>query len=137
MLLKVTKQLTDDQFSWRPSATAPPIGWHLWHIARWADRLQASFPSGLPESRAGADPNFGIWEADSLASAWGLERAKLGILETGSGMEIEQAAQLPRAGMTRIADYAQRAFEALEQVLSDIDQKSLEQPRESVEQFKV
>ena len=33
-LLKVTSDLKQEQFNWRPGPKAPPIGWHLWQIAR-------------------------------------------------------------------------------------------------------
>ena len=60
-LLPVTDDLTDEQLSKRPSQTAPPIGWHLWHIARWADRFQASFPKrGDSHLDQPSDPNRDI-----------------------------------------------------------------------------
>ena len=37
LLFKVTDNLTEEQMAWFPSQTAPCIGWHLWHISRWAD----------------------------------------------------------------------------------------------------
>ena len=34
LLLKATVPLDESDFSRRFGATAPPIGWHLWHVAR-------------------------------------------------------------------------------------------------------
>jgi hypothetical protein len=33
-VLKVVDGLNDRQVMWRPSKTAPCIGFHLWHLAR-------------------------------------------------------------------------------------------------------
>ena len=44
-LVGVTDELTGAQLARRITPTATPAGWHLWHIARWADRLQASHPN--------------------------------------------------------------------------------------------
>jgi hypothetical protein len=38
-LLCVTEELTEEQWAWVPSSTAPSISWHFWHIARETDRL--------------------------------------------------------------------------------------------------
>lgn len=48
----VCQDLTDDQLAWIPSETAPPIRWHVWHVARATDlgtTLIAS-AAGLPAS---------------------------------------------------------------------------------------
>ena len=37
-LLKFAEGLTDEQLARQPSPAAPPIGWHIFHVARWADR---------------------------------------------------------------------------------------------------
>lgn len=137
MMLKVTVKLSDKQLLWQPNEAAPSIGWHLWHVARWADRLQASFPNGLPSGRTVPDPNYGLWEAESLANAWELDISRLGILQTGSGMESEAAAQLLRADYTRIIDYARSTFDVLETVISDLSTMEIALPRESIEQFRV
>jgi uncharacterized damage-inducible protein DinB len=67
MLISVIEDLTDEQFAQRPSPTAPPIGWHFWHITRWADRLQASFP----HSETSGESRNQIWVGEGLAVRWG------------------------------------------------------------------
>ena len=47
-ILRLVEDISDEMLAKPPSATAPPIGWHVFHIARWADRLQASLPNRLP-----------------------------------------------------------------------------------------
>jgi hypothetical protein len=71
LMLKATEEITEEQFAWQPSKTAPPIGWHLWHVGRWADRLQASFPVEGAEKDNTPDPNSGIWETENMASQFG------------------------------------------------------------------
>ena len=39
--LDLVDGLTDEQLGWSPNETTPSIGFHLWHLARWADYLQA------------------------------------------------------------------------------------------------
>ncbi len=136
-LLEVSQNVAEDQFARPPGESSPPIGWHLWHVARWADRLQASLPGGLPEGRKTPDPNQGIWETDSLAAAWGLEASALGILQTGSGIAHEDARRIAAIGQGPHLEYAHRAFRALEAVIANMDSSALDQPRESIEQFVV
>ena len=38
--LDLVSGLNDAQIGWTPNATTPPIGFHMWHLARWADYLQ-------------------------------------------------------------------------------------------------
>ncbi len=56
-LLKSVDSMSEEQFTHAPGTVAPPIGWHLWHTARWADRLQASLPkkTGAASHRAGPE----------------------------------------------------------------------------------
>ena len=48
LIIKITSDLSDEQLTRRPAdvspSVAPAIAWHLWHIARWADFVQASLP---------------------------------------------------------------------------------------------
>jgi hypothetical protein len=47
-LLASIADVDDESFRRRPGANAPSIGFHLWHIARWADLFQALLPSFAP-----------------------------------------------------------------------------------------
>lgn len=138
-LLKVTEDLTDEQLCKRPSPTAPPIGWHLWHISRWADRFQASFPKrGDGNVDQPADPNRDIWHLENLASQWELNAATLGVLETGAGMEHDVAAFIPRIiGKHNLLHYARRVFAASEQTLSNLSPAELDNPRTSIMEFEI
>ena len=39
-VLDLVSGLTDAQIWWTPNVTTPSIGFHVWHLARWADYLQ-------------------------------------------------------------------------------------------------
>jgi hypothetical protein len=75
LLLKVTSDLTDEQLKRRPAQVppeiAPSIAWHLWHIARWADLVQASIPGMTGELGRRLGPGAQIWESEDLAARWG------------------------------------------------------------------
>ncbi len=94
-ILEAAEKLTEDELCQRFGPTAPPIGWHLWHITRWADRMQAYTSQPGTDTNNPPNPNHGIWEKEQLAQKWGLDPARLGTLEEGSGMDFEDAAALP------------------------------------------
>ncbi len=128
-ILKITEELTDEQLSWRLIQTGPPaIGWHLWHISRWADRLQASFHS---------KPDQGIWETEDLAVKWGLDPSVLGLLETGVLMDRPAASLLPQVGKGALLDYARRTFGAADQALADLEVEQFHRRRESILAIKI
>ena len=137
MTLAVTEDLTDEQLAQQPSPTAPPIGWHLWHVARWADRLQASFPSNMTESGRELDHRSQIWMGEGLAARWRLNPETLGVLEAGSGMEVDVAVSLAQVGKGVLLDYARRAFTDVEQLTADLDVSQLTASRKSVMEFRI
>jgi hypothetical protein len=131
-LLKVTSDLTPEQFSWRPGPQAPPIGWHLWHIARWADRVQLAFPThGEPERRQ-------IWEEEGLAERWGLDSSTLGILQAGEGMGHEAAAGIPeQIGQENILHYAERCFARFHEAMDRLTPEDIEWVRPNTQPYRV
>lgn len=120
-ILALTEELTDEQIAQQPSPTAPPIGWHLFHIARWADRLQASFSN-----------DGEVWQNEGLAKQWGLTPEMLGLLETGAGMSVEHAVTVAALGKTMLLAYASRTFGKAEQAVEAVSSDQLEQPRQSI-----
>ena len=97
-IISITEDLTDAQFAQQPSPTAPPIGWHLFHMARWADRLQASTPVTSDGQSRQVDPRSQIWTVAGLATKWGLRPDRLGSLEAGTGMDIDSAVEVALLG---------------------------------------
>ena len=97
LIVKVTSDLSDEQLRRRPADVAPSvspsIAWHLWHIARWADFLQASLPGMAPELERRLGPGRQVWEVEGLAARWGLAAAA-GYRGTGMGLGDEESARL-------------------------------------------
>lgn len=138
LLIKATESLDEEDFCRQFGAMTPPIGWHLWHMGRWADRVQASLPrTGDPEGYE-PNPNNGLWEQDLLTTAWDLDLSTLGTLESGSGMPHEAAASLPKkVGKATIVEYAKRSFARLDDALQSLDVDRFGDMRPSVMEFEV
>jgi hypothetical protein len=100
-VLRCAEALTDDRLRWRPTDHAPSIGFHVWHLARWAD-YDAWQLTGSPQ----------VWQARGLAEAWGFP-AGLGQNATGTEMGNEAAQQLPLPDKAALIDYTRAAFDAL------------------------
>ena len=66
-LIKITEDLSEEQFARRRSAEAPPVGWHLFHVARLADRLQANFRSEMSDRNYSPNLPGQIWAEEDLA----------------------------------------------------------------------
>ncbi|NJM41706.1 MAG: DinB family protein [Anaerolineae bacterium] len=109
-LLELVEGLTDEQIAWTPNATTPSIGFHVWHLARWADYIQE-----LMNGRGSQ-----LWEIDGLAARWNMATKSLGYAQTGMEMD-EQAAvalRLPEKGV--FLDYVRRSFAAAQQATAKI-----------------
>ena len=120
-ILKLCDSLSDEEIVLRPSQAAPPIGWHLWHIARWADHFQASFPDGVQ-----------IWERDDYPVQWIVDTTLLGPMESGVGMPVFIATELvEKVGKVRLLDYARLVFTACREAMRDIDVEQLQAKRQS------
>lgn len=121
LFLAVTTDLTDEQLSWRAGLHAPAIRFHLWHIARWADLVQANLPAMSPDLLTRLGPGTEIWEHERLAVAWGLAATDLGFRATGMSLADEAAAALPLPPRAPLLDYATRAFAAVDRAVAAVD----------------
>jgi hypothetical protein len=124
------RDVTDDTLLKRPGQHAPSIGFHLWHIARWADRFQAWFP-GSADSLARLGLNEEIWMRDNLAGAWGLT-ASLGRQDTGWGLDDVASASLPLPSKDQLLAYTTDAFDAAIAVLSRLHDGELLDPTRNI-----
>ncbi len=123
-LLHVIEDLDDAALRAR-TGRSNSVGFNLWHIARWADWLQAQIAGtrGLDERS--------IWEREGLPSRWGWDSAKLGAWETGMGMDEGVSAQLPLPAKSEIERYARASLSALDTSIAGLDAESFDTPLKS------
>lgn len=111
----IAASLSEDQMGWQPRPGAPAINFHLWHIARFADIVQATVAPvvGLPAEE--------IWVQAGLHGAWGMPDVEtLGWNSTGMGMADDATADLPLPAHA-LREYAHRAFGAANAVYAALD----------------
>jgi hypothetical protein len=114
-LVSTTSELSEAGLSWRAGPRAPAIGFHVWHVARWADRLQAQLPRMLASGTANE-----VWVADSFAERWLVGSDRLGFGSTGMGMDEDASTQIPLAGKDVLLEYCRAAFEACDRALAPV-----------------
>jgi hypothetical protein len=110
-LLKLVAGLTDEQMGWTPNATTPSIGFHVWHIARWADYLQEQINGRGSQ----------LWEREGVAANWGLETSGLGFAEAGTTLDGKVVMPLRFPGRYALLDYTRQALAAAQQAVGSID----------------
>ncbi len=107
-LIRAGESISDDQFAYFFSNDAPPIGWHLWHITRFADRLQSKLADVID-----APSKDEIWYKESISQKWSLVPSKLGVFESGMGQKHHDALEtVIRTGQAAIIKYANDVFDA-------------------------
>ena len=112
--LKLAARVDEDVLFHRLGPTAPPPGFHLWHMARWADRMQALASAAVP---ALGPAQQEIWVRERIADAWGVA-VPLGTFDSGMEMGDEMAARLVLPGRAPLLDYATRAFAAAQRTFA-------------------
>jgi hypothetical protein len=121
-IIKATGDLTEEEFCRQPSPKAPPIGWHVWHVSRLADMLQASLPNREQH-----------WERAGLVASYGLESLRLGLLQMGATLSPQKAtAVIGALGQERLIDYARSVFDMTDAALKELTLEDLYTPRESI-----
>jgi DinB superfamily len=131
-VLKLAEQMTDAQLSWRPAPLSHTIAFHLWHIARWADHLQAAISGMTAELRRRLGAGAEIWELDAVAAQWGFDAELLGFAATGMYMPDDVALALPLPDKATLLAYVRRALAAAERAVGAIDDEQFvaaEQPQ--------
>jgi hypothetical protein len=116
-VLEAAEGLSQVQLTWRPGPIAPPIAFHVWHLARWADFLQEIL------SVAGSQ----LWVQEGLAVKWGLREDVLGYAETGMGMGDDASANLTLPAKVVLLDYARQAFELADHEVAKLDPVDFDQ----------
>lgn len=120
-VLQMANELSDEQLAWRPPGSASSIGFNLWHLARWADHLQATIPGMTTVLSRRLEPGLQLWEVEGLAAQWDFDVATLGFAETGMLMDTDAAARLSLPPKELLLDYVRRAFAAAEKAVSVVD----------------
>jgi hypothetical protein len=131
-ILNLAEKLSEEQLHWRYTPTGHSIAFHLWHVARWADHLQAAIPGMTPELDHRLGPRPQLWEANDLAVRWGFDPDQLGYGATGMTMPDEVAANLPFPSKSELLAYLRQVFVAAEQAVKAIDEREFqaaEQPQ--------
>lgn len=126
LILAVTRELTAAQLTARVGPQAPEISFHLWHIARWADIVQAHLPGMGTE--AGATPVEEIWGREGLVAKWGLTGVELGYRATGMGLSDAAAQTLFLPDAAALRAYATRTFDAAAQATLKVDGERFGRP---------
>ena len=126
-LLEIVADLSEDQVGWRPELHAPPIGFHLWHMARWADRVQATLPTMSVALGARLGAGGEVWEINALARQWGWQNEQLGYGQTGMELSDELAAELQLPPRDVLAEYARQAFAAADRACAALDDQLLQE----------
>ena len=121
-LLATVDQLSEKEASTWPASTAPSCKWHLWHMARWADYVQALLPP------VGLEENCEIWESEKFREKWGFTGIDLGMWGAGSGLGNENGRALPLPNLPEVRAYAAKAFDLLEIRVGKFDEPSFNTP---------
>ena len=127
-VLRLTEGLPEAALRWQAGAPAPSMRFHLWHLARWADRVQASLPTLTPALQQRLPAADEIWVREGLAMGWGLTAGQLGEGDTGMGLDDDASAALPLPERDALVAYARRAFAATEQGLAAVETSDLLEP---------
>lgn len=101
LALEGLDSISDETLRWQANPGSPSILFHLWHMGRWADLLQALL--------VGQEQ---VWTRDNLAEAWGLTAAGVEADSTGMGLEDASPQALPLPPTPKLVDYVAQAFAA-------------------------
>ena len=138
LFLNITEDLTEAQFGFQlPNSTAPSIAWHVWHTARWADRLQAGLSdhAGIIERSSAMATE--LWVQEQLARQWQLDPERLGVFQTGSEMKDEWTPLIGQVGKQRVLEYVRSVFTTLNTILSELRYEELRLPRKTIANFDI
>jgi hypothetical protein len=122
--------LTDDQLIYQAAPGTLTIAFFLWHLARWADHLQAAIPGMTPTLSQRLPAGQQIWEVHDLAAAWGFQTQTTGYAETGMHMDEAAAANLRFPPKEILLGYVRQAFQAAEQAVRAIDETQFAAPEQ-------
>ena len=110
---RLSEGVTDEQFYYQPTEDSNPIGWLVWHLSRYRDRISASV----------------VGEAQVWISQGWAQRFGMGEERTGLGDTLEQVASF-RAPSDQVLGYAEAAHRAIVDRVLKLTPEQFEQPVE-------
>jgi len=128
LLLTSIQDLSEEQIRWQHGPQAPSIRFHLWHAARWADKVQSALPGLTDDLNRRLGTSTELWESDGLEGRWGLTDHHRGVNDTGMGLDDEASASLPLPGKDVLLAYARRVFEAADRAAAAVDDVQFRAP---------
>jgi hypothetical protein len=129
-VLKIVDDLSEEQFFNRANPRVHAIAFVVWHLAPWADHLQAHLPAMNAELGRLLGGRREIWREQGLAQRWGFTDGGLGYDETGMLLDDAVAAALPFPSKDVVLDYTRRAFAATDNAVSALNERLLAGPNE-------
>src|SRR5262245_8326540 len=120
-MLTFLQKLSDEELRWTLPSGSLSIAWHAWHIARWADNLQAAIPGMTPELTRRLGMGVQLWHTEGMRDRWGFQADELGYDETGMNMLDAVAFQMSFPIKAVLLDYFERVLASAERAVSSID----------------
>ncbi len=114
LVMHVLEGLSPEQWVTQPVASAAPLAFHVWHIAREADILHVLLLEAMQQ------PAQQIWERNQLAARWQFPVGSLGLLQSGIGMDETDAALVPWPSQGDMMGYLRQAFGAVNDTMSQL-----------------
>ena len=115
---QIVDDLSEEQLRWQPHPTTPSIRFHLFHVARWADRLH--------QLLTGADRQ--VWHAEDVAGHWHLEPSALGFGESGAMVDDEAAMALTLPRRDELMTYCDRVLAVADDALAAVGDEEMRRP---------
>lgn len=113
-VMEAVENLSDRELTAQANMSSPSIAFHLWHLARYADSLQATINISTAQ----------IWTSEDLAMRWGLDRCELGLDERGTDMKDDALDRIRLPGRDALLEYARRTFEVVDEAVEDLSSDS-------------
>jgi hypothetical protein len=121
-LLRAGEDVSAADFARVFSVDGPPIGWHLWHIARFADKLEAKLAQVIDGEQTAE-----IWYRDEVTKRWEVAPDRLGVFESGMGQAHEDAQEtIAQVGQDSILAYVRAAFEGCDSAVGKLTDADFE-----------
>jgi DinB superfamily len=127
-VLALVEEISDKQIAWQPHPATTTIAFNVWHLARWADYVQARIPETTPVLMQRLGSRKQVWHVEGLASKWGLESVNLGNMEAGNDLAI-LATEIHLPGQAALLAYLRNCYLLEDEAIAAIDDQQFQAPR--------